>query len=46
MCFDVKFQPVLIDLDRSICIFDYCTFSSDSCMYGPTTGEKLGYVQL
>ena len=26
LCFNVKFQPALIDLDHSICIFDFlCT---------------------
>ena len=44
VCFDVRFQPVLIDLDRSIRNVEPCTFVSDSCMYGKLTGEKTDYV--
>ena len=46
LCFDVRFQPVLIDLDRSIPNVQHCTFSSDSCIYGNLTGGKTDYVQL
>ena len=49
VCFNSNFQPVLIDLDRSICLsasVGYGTYSK-SCMYNPRmSGEQFDYLQL
>ena len=48
VCFNLNFQPVLIDLDRSIDTgFTFaCEAYTDSCMYAFMTGEQLDYLQL
>ena len=48
VCFNSNFEPVLIDLDRSINTgFTFaCEAYTDSCMYAFMTGEQLDYLQL